>query len=102
MAQACDASRLSLHASPVAAAVASTKVGAPSLDECTRVSTDNTVAPVWKQSARDGRVKSAAHSSRKFIFENSRTHSNNSKGPSTAQQNSLPPTQRHRRRTPSR
>ena len=80
MAQACEGSRHSLHASPVAAAVASTKVGAPSLDECTRASAENTVAPVWQQSARDGRVKSTAQSSRKFSFENFRTHANKSKG----------------------
>ena len=94
MAQACEALRLSLHASPVAAAVASTKVGAPSLDKCTRASADNTVAPVWQQSARDGRLKSAAHLLRKFSSENSRTHANKSTGPSTAQQNSLPSTKR--------
>ena len=85
MAQTCKAWRLSLNASPVAAAVASTKVGAPSLDECTRASANNTVAPVWQQSARDERVKSAAHSTRKFSYKNSRTHVNKSKGPSTAQ-----------------
>ena len=33
MAEACEASRLLLHASPVAAAVASMKIGADSLDE---------------------------------------------------------------------
>ena len=94
MAQACESLRLSLHESQVAAAVASTKVGALSLDECTRASADNTVAPVWQQSARNERVKSEAHSSREISSENSRTHANKSKGPSTAQQNSLPSTQR--------
>ena len=81
MAQACEALRLSLHASPVAAAVASTKVGAPSLDECTRASAENTVAPVLQKSARDKHVKSAAHSLRKFYSENFRTHENKWKGP---------------------
>ena len=57
---------------PLAARIASRccrrqyKVGAPLPDECTRASADNTVAFVWQQSARDGRVKGAAHSLRKF------------------------------------
>ena len=94
MAQACDALLLSLHASPVAAAVANTMVGAPSLDECMRAFAKNTVAPMWQQSARDWEVKSATHLSRKFSSENSPSHANKSKGPSTAQQNSLPSTKR--------
>ena len=68
MGQACEASGLSLHASPVAATVASTKVGARSLDECTHASVDNTVAPVWQQSARIERVKYAAHTVTKILF----------------------------------
>lgn len=43
MAQACEASHLSLHALPVAAAVESTKVGDHSLDKCMRASANNTV-----------------------------------------------------------
>ena len=66
MAQACEASRLSLHAPATAAATASTKVAAPTIASSTCAPAENTVAPAWQpKSARDGRVKGGAHSSRK-------------------------------------
>lgn len=45
MAQACDASRISQHAPSPAATVASTKVGAYSLDDRTCAPVENTAAP---------------------------------------------------------
>ena len=66
MAQACEASRLSLHAPVTAAATASAKVGTPEIAKFTSVHDEITAAPVWQaKSARDGRVKRCAHSSRK-------------------------------------
>ena len=94
MAQACEDSRVSMHASPVVAAVTNKKVGAASLDKSKRASTNNIVAPVWQQCARDERVKGATHSSKTFYFENSRVYANKSKGRSTAKQNCLTSTKR--------
>ena len=61
MAQACEASRISLNVTSIAAAAVSTKVGAPSLDDRTCAPDKKPVAPEWQQkSARDGRAKAGA------------------------------------------
>ena len=62
MAQACKASRLSLHALATAAATASTKVAAPTIASSSCAPAENSVAPAWQiKSARDGRVIGSAH-----------------------------------------
>ena len=91
MAQACEASRISLHAPSTAAAAASEKGGAPALDDRTCAPAECTASPAWQQkSARDGRVKAGAHSSRK---QDSRAHASASR-PSNPQHNFLPTAER--------
>ena len=75
MAHSCKASRLSLHSTTNVADAASATSNAPSPNERTCANAENTVAPAWKQSARDGRAKASAHLSRK-LNENSRAHAN--------------------------
>ena len=66
MAQACEASRLLLHAPAAAAAITSTKVAAHSAATSACAHDDITAAPAWQaKSSRDGRVRRGAHSSRK-------------------------------------
>ena len=66
MAQACEASRLSLYASAVAAAIASTKVAALANAKCACTDDDLTAALAWQlKRARKGRAKRGTHSSRK-------------------------------------
>ena len=66
MAQACEASRLLLHAPAAAAATTSTKVTAPATATSACAHDEITAAPAWQlKSARDGRAKRGAHSSRK-------------------------------------
>ena len=87
MTQMCEASRISLHAPSTAAAAASAKVGAPTLDDRTSAPTECTAAPSWQQkNARDRPVKTGAHSSRK---EDSRAQASASR-PSNPQENFLP------------
>ena len=66
MAQACEASRIAQHAPVLAAAAASSNSSEPALDERTCTPAETTVVPAWQQSARDGRAKRGAHSSRRF------------------------------------
>ena len=69
MAQACKASRLSLHEPSTFAAVENTKVDAPELVERMSTHDEITAAPTWQPtSARDGRVNAGAHLSRKEDF----------------------------------
>lgn len=83
MAQACKALQFSLHAPSNAAAVASTHVGASSLDDCTCAPAESTDPPAWQQkSARDERVRAGALFSCK---EDSRTYASASR-PSKPQQ----------------
>ena len=86
MAQACEDSRILLHAPSTAAVAATTKAGEHSLDERTCAPAESTAARAWQQSARDDRAMAGAHSSRKQI---SRALASALK-PSTSQQNSLP------------
>ena len=66
MAQTCEASRLLLHAPAAAAAITSAKVVAPATAMSACAHDDITAAPAWQsKSARDGRAKRGAHSSRK-------------------------------------
>ena len=90
MAQVCKASRLLLNAPPTAPATVSAKVSAslPAESPCERA--ENTVAPAWQQSARDGRAK-GAHSSRKFFKDNSFARAFASKQPSAALHKSFVP-----------
>ena len=84
MAQACKVSRILLNATSTVAAAESTKVGAPSLDDGTCAPAERPTASAWQQkSARDGRAKAGAQSSRK---ENSRAQTSASR-PSNPQQN---------------
>ena len=63
MAQACEASRLLLHAPAAAAAITSTKVAAHATASSACAHDDVTTAPAWEaKSTRDGRVKRGAHS----------------------------------------
>ena len=65
MAQAYEASRLSPHAA-AAAVTASTKFAALANAKCPCAHNNLTAAPAWQsKSARDGRAKQSAHSSRK-------------------------------------
>ena len=87
MAQACEASRLSLHAPPTFAAAPSTIVDAPALVERTCTHDEITAAPTWQaKSARDGRVNADAHLFRK---EDSRARASASRS-STVQENYCP------------
>ena len=87
MAQACEASRLSLYASANAVAAGSTMVDAPAFAERTCTPDEITAAPAWQaKSARDGRVCGVAHLSRN---ENSRARSRASRS-STPQENYSP------------
>ena len=66
IAQACEASRLSLHEPATAAGTASIKLGAPAITKCTCAPVESAAAFACQPiSARDGRVKGNAHSSRK-------------------------------------
>ena len=66
MAQACEASHLLLHAPAAAAVTTSTKVAAPATATSACAHDEITAAPAWQsKSARDGRAKRGAHSSRK-------------------------------------
>ena len=66
IAQACEASRLSLHAPSTFAAAVSTKVDAPALVERTCTHDKITTAPTWQaKSARYEHVNANAHLSRK-------------------------------------
>ena len=66
MAQACEASRLLLHAPTVAAATTSTKVAAYATATSACTHDEITAAFAWQSKiARDGRAKRGAHSSRK-------------------------------------
>ena len=66
MAQACKASRLLLHAPAAAATITRAKVVAPATATSACAHDDITAAPAWQsKSARDGRAKRGAHSSRK-------------------------------------
>ena len=66
MAQACEASRLLLHAPAVAAATTSTKVAANATATSTCAHDEIIAAPAWQlKSARDKRAKRGAYSSRK-------------------------------------
>ena len=88
MAQACEASRLSLHAPAAAAAISSSKVAAHANNKCAH--DDLTAAPAWQQkSARDGRAKRGAHSSRKY------DHRARSNAPRTPHQQQAPATTAH-------
>ena len=87
MAQACKASRLSLHAPSTFAAAASTTVDASALAECTFTYDEITVASAWQAIiARDVRVSGGAHLHRK---EDSRACASASR-PSTSQENDSP------------
>ena len=87
MAQACEASRVLLHAPLTFAAAASTKVDAPALFERTCSHDEITLAPTWQaKSARDGRVNTGAHLFRK---EDSRARASASRS-STPQENYSP------------
>ena len=90
MAQTCEASRLSLHAPAAAAISSSSKVAAPTVNKCAH--DDLTAAPAWQQkSARDGRAKRGAHSSRKD------DHRARSSAPRTSYQQQAPATTAHKR-----
>ena len=87
MAQACEESRLLLHAPSTFSAAASTKVDAPALAERTCTHDEITVAPPWQaKSARDGRVSGGADLPRK---EDSRARASASR-PSTPHENDSP------------
>ena len=77
MAQACEASRLSLHAPSTFAFAASTKVDAPALVERTYTHDEITAAPAWQAKySRDWRVSGGAHL---FCKEDSRARANSSR-----------------------
>ena len=64
MAQACEASRLLLHAPAAVAAIMSAKVAAHATATSACAHDDITAAPAWQsRSARDERAKRGAHSS---------------------------------------
>ena len=87
MAQACKASRLSLHGPSTFAAAACTKVDAPALAERKCTHDKIIVAPAWQaKSAHDGRVNGGAHLTRK---ENSRARASASRH-FTPQENDSP------------
>ena len=66
MAQACEATRLLLHAPAAAAATTKAKVVAPATATSACAHDDITTAPAWQsKSAHDGRAKRGAHFSRK-------------------------------------
>ena len=66
MAQACEASRLSLYASANAVAAVSTKVDAPALAQRTCAPDEITEAPAWQaKCSRDGCVSGGTHLFRK-------------------------------------
>ena len=87
MAQACEASRLLLHAPAAAAETTSTKGVAPATATSACAHDDITAAPAWQaKSARDWRVIGGSHLTRK---EDSRAHASASRL-STPQENYSP------------
>ena len=90
MAQACEASRLSLHAPVTAVATASASVGTPETAKCTCAHDEIIAALAWQaKNACDGRVKRGVDSFRKD--DNTRTSATRTSHP---QRNVLSPAER--------